>query len=299
MAKVVEVYDARMTALVSPDASLEKLAEGAKHSEGPVYFPEDDSVIWSDVSGNRLFRWSQAEGVSIVREPSDYQNGNYRDREGRLVSCSHGQRAIIRREHTGEWSVLVDRYRGARLNSPNDLVVKSDGSIWFTDPPFGLTQPAEGYNQPQEQPGSFVYRFHPDTGEIDVVIQEMERPNGIAFSPDETILYVTDTSQVDYPQGHHTIRAYDVVNGKYVENSRVFAIIEPGQPDGLSVDGSGNVFTSSADSVQVYAPDGIRLGKIRVPEVCANLTFGGSDRKRLFITAGQSLYAIAVLTQGS
>lgn len=291
MSKAIAVYDPRMHSLISADAQLEKLAGGAKHSEGPVYFPEDDSVIWSDVSGNCLFRWSAEDGVSIIRQPSYYQNGNYRDLEGRLVACSHGQRAIVRREHNGEWRVLCDRYQNHRLNSPNDLVVKSDGTIWFTDPPFGLTQPGEGCGGHQEQAGSFVYRFDPNTGEINAAIEEMERPNGLAFSPNEKILYVSDTSQVDYPQGHHTIRAYNLVT-EQVENSRVFAVIEPGQPDGLKVDWEGNVLTSSADSIQVYDSEGTRLGKIFVPEVCANLAFGGKEGNRLFITAGSSLYAI-------
>ena len=172
------------------------------------------------------------------------------------------------------------------------MVVKSDGTIWFTDPPFGLTQAGEGYGGNEEQAGSFLYRFVPDTGEIDAVIKEMERPNGLAFSPDESILYVSDTSQVDFPQGHHYIRAYDVINHKEITNSRVFAVIEPGQPDGIKVDKQGNIFTSSADSVQIYTPEGNCLGKILVPEIVANLTFGGKDGKCLFIAAGGSLYGI-------
>jgi len=319
MSAVIEIYDDRMTALVRSDASLKKLASGAVHSEGPVYFPEDGSVVYSDGHssngrGNRLLRWHESEGVSVLKEPSDYQNGNYRDLEGRLVACSHGKRGIIRREHDGQWTVLVDRYQGKRLNSPNDLVVKRDGTIWFTDPPYGLTQPNQGYGGKQEQPGSFVFRFDPKTGEIYPVITEMERPNGLAFSPDENLLYVSDTSEFDYPQGHHYIRVYDVVDGQQVTNGRVFAEIEPGQPDGFRVDKQGNIFTSSEDSVQVYAPDGTRLGKILVPETCANLTFGGLERDseallrsrsvsqrsadRLFITAGQSLYAIDLNTHG-
>ena len=218
--------------------------------------------------------------------------------EGRLVACSSGLRAIIRREHDGEWKILVDRYQGKRLNSPNDLVVKSDGTIWFTDPPYGITQPNQGYGGEQEQPGCFVYRFDPATGEIDAVVTDMMRPNGLAFSPDESILYVSDTAAFNIPDGPHHIRAYQVVNGQYAKNGRVFAVIEPGQPDGFRVDSNGNVFTSSKDSVQVYAPDGTRLGKILVPEVSANLTFGGSERYRLFITAGKSLYAIDLNTHG-
>ena len=168
---------------------------------------------------------------------------------------------------------------------------RSDGTIWFSDLPFGLTQPDEGYGGKQEQAGSFIFRFDPNTGEIDAVIKEMERPNGLAFSPDESILYVSNTSQVDYVQGHHCIRAYDVVDGR-VKGGRVFIFVEPGQPDGFKVDKEGNIFTSSADSVQIYSPEGDRLGKIFVPEIVANITFGGKDGRRLFITAGGSLYGI-------
>ncbi|OUL18264.1 gluconolactonase [Nostoc sp. RF31YmG] len=298
MAEAIEIYDDRLRATVSSDASLQKLANGAVHSEGPVYFHEDDSVVWSDAHGNRLLRWSPTDNVSVLREPSDYQSGNYRDLEGRLVACSSGLRAIIRREGNGEWKVLVDRYQGKRLNSPNDLVVKSDGTIWFTDPPYGITEPNQGYGGEQEQPGSYVYRFDPATGEIDPVVTDMMRPNGLAFSPDESLLYVSDTAAFNIPGGPHHVRVYEVVDRKWAKNGRVFAVIEPGQPDGFRVDESGNVFISSEDSVQVYAPDGTRLGKILVPEVCANLTFGGKKRDRLFITAGKSLYAINLNTRG-
>ncbi len=298
MSEAIEIYDDRMRALVRPGASLQKVANGAVHSEGPVYFHEDDSVVWSDAHGNRLLRWSASDGVSVLRNPSDYQSGNYRDLEGRLVACSSGERAIIRREHSGQWQVLVDRYHGLRLNSPNDLVVKRDGTIWFTDPPYGITQPDQGYGGEQEQPGSFVYRFDPATGDIDAVVTDMVRPNGLAFSPDEYLLYVSDTAAFNIPQGPHHIRVYSVENGRYITNGRVFAVIDPGQPDGLSVDEHGNIFTSSKDSVQVYAPDGTLLGKILVPEICANLTFGGPERDRLLIAAGKSLYAIDLNTRG-
>ncbi|MBE9020262.1 SMP-30/gluconolactonase/LRE family protein, partial [Chroococcidiopsidales cyanobacterium LEGE 13417] len=247
---------------------------------------------------HRLLRWSASDGVSILREPSHYQSGNYRDLEGRLVACSSGDRAIIRRESNGEWQILVDRYQGKRLNSPNDLVVKSDGTIWFTDPPYGITQPEQGYGGEREQDGCFVFRFDPETGEIDAVVTDMIRPNGLAFSPDESLLYVSDTAAFNIPGGPHHIRAYEVVGGRKVTNGRVFAEIEPGQPDGLRLDDRGNIFTSSADSIQVYAADGTRLGKILVPEICANLTFGGQERDRLLIAAGKSLYAIDLNTRG-
>ncbi|MBD2609803.1 SMP-30/gluconolactonase/LRE family protein [Nostoc punctiforme FACHB-252] len=298
MAEAIEIYDHRLGAIVSPDAALQKLANGAVHSEGPVYIHEDDSIVWSDAHGNRLLRWSLTDRVSVLREPSDYQSGNYRDLEGRLVACSSGLRAIIRREGDGEWKVLVDRYQGKRLNSPNDLVVKSDSTIWFTDPPYGITEPNQGYGGEQEQPGSYVYRFNPATGEIYPVVTDMVRPNGLAFSPDESLLYVSDTAAFNIPGGPHHIRVYDVVDSRWAKNGRVFAVIEPGQPDGLRVDEHGNVFTTSQDSVQVYSCDGTPLGKILVPETCANLTFGGKERHRLFITAGHSLYAIDLQTRG-
>lgn len=298
MTEAIEIYDRRMCEIVDPSALLQKVANDTVWSEGPVYFHEDDSIIWSDAHGDRLLRWSARDGVSVIRDPSHYQSGNYRDLEGRLVSCSSGDRAIVRREHNGDWITLIDRYQGKRLNSPNDLVVKRDGTIWFTDPPYGLTQPNQGYGGVEEQAGSFVYRFDPETGEIEAVITEMERPNGLTFSPDERLLYVSDTSQFDYPQGHHDIRVYDVVDGRSTKNGRVFAVVEPGQPDGMRVDESGHLFTSSGDSVQVFATDGTRLGKIRTPGTCANLTFGGVDRNRLFVAAGNSLYAIDLHVRG-
>ncbi|MDZ8134866.1 MAG: SMP-30/gluconolactonase/LRE family protein [Nostoc sp. DedQUE04] len=298
MPEAIEIYDDRLRAIVRPEASLQKLANGAVHSEGPVYFHEDDSVVWSDAHGNRLLRWSPTDNVTVLRDPSDYQSGNYRDLEGRLVACSSGLRAIIRCEQDGEWKVLVDRYQNKRLNSPNDLVVKSDGTIWFTDPPYGITEPNQGYGGEQEQPGSYVYRFDPVTAEIYPVVTDMVRPNGLAFSPDESLLYVSDTAAFNIPGGPHHIRVYEVVGKRYVKNGRVFAVIEPGQPDGLRVDEYGNVFTTSQDSVQIYAPDGTRLGKIFVPETSANLTFGGKEGDRLFITAGHSLYVIDFNTRG-
>lgn len=298
MPEVTVEEDARMNLIAHPQALLQQLANGAVWSEGPVYCPEDDSIVWSDAHGDRLLRWSEKDGVEVIRQPSHYQNGNDRDLAGRLVSCSSGDRAIIRQEHSGEWTILVDRYQGKRFNSPNDLVVKRDGTIWFTDPPYGLTQPNQGYGGEQEQPGCFVYRFDPETDEIDAVVTDMVRPNGLAFSPDERFLYVSDTAAFNIPQGSHHIRVYEVVGDHQIAGGRVFAVIDPGQPDGLCVDAQGNVFASAEDGIQVYAPDGSRLGKILVPEACSNLTFGGRNGDRLFITAGHSLYAIDLKTHG-
>lgn len=299
MVEAIEIYDERMSLLLHPDALLQKIAGGVVWSEGPVYIREDDSVIWSDAHGNRLLRWSETDGVSVLRDPSDFQSGNYRDRERRIVACSSGLRAIIRQEFNGEWQSLVDRYQGKRLNSPNDLVVKRDGTIWFTDPPYGITQPHQGYGGTQEQAGSFVYRFVPNTGKIEAVITDMLRPNGLAFSPDEQVLYVSDSSAFDLPNGYHHVRVYDVVNESQALNGRVFAEISPGESDGLRVDAQGNIFVTCQDSVQVYAADGTHLGKILVPETCANLTFGGQAGDRLFIAASTSLYAIHLNTRGA
>ena len=214
------------------------------------------------------------------------------------MACSHGDRTIVRQEHSGEWRTLVDRYQGKRLNSPNDITVKSDGTIWFTDPPFGLTQPGQGCGGEQEQPGSFIYRFDRATGEIEAAITEMTRPNGLVSSPDESVLYVSDTSAFEDPSLYHDIRVYDVIEGKKAVNGRIFVVVDPGQPDGICIDQAGNLFSSSKDGVQVYDPEGDYLGKMLTPEVYANLTFGGKQRDRLFIAAGGSLYAIDLQTQG-
>ena len=298
MAEVVVIEESRMTEIASPEAALEHLSGVANWGEGPVYCAADDSVVWSDAHADRLLRWSAARGNEVIRQPSRYQNGNDIDLEGRLVACSSGDRAIVRQEHSGEWKILVDCFGGKRFNSPNDLTVKGDGTLWFTDPPYGLTQPDQGYGGSPEQPGSYVYCFNPATEEILAPVRDMVRPNGLIFSPDEARLYVSDSAAFNLPGGPHHIRVYDVVSNAQVENGCVFAIIKPGQPDGLGIDVQGNLFVSAADGIQVYAPDGVRIGKIRVPEVCSNMAFGGVEGNRLFITAGHSLYAINLRTRG-
>ena len=291
-------FDERFSILLKPDASLVRLATGSIWSEGPVYFHEDDSVIWSDIPNNRLLRWSAQDGMTVWRQPSNFENGHYRDFEGRLLSCEHGGRCLSRTEPDGRKVILVDRYQGKRLNSPNDLVVKSDGTIWFTDPPYGILSDYEGYKAESELGACYVFRFEPGTGDLTIVTDEMIYPNGLAFSPDETVLYVADTSSAfDHKDSRHFM-AFEVVDGRRLQNGRGFAVIEPGLADGFRVDVHGNIFTSSADSVQVYASDGTRLGKIMVPEKVGNLTFGGPDRDRLYIAASSSLYAVDLNTQG-
>lgn len=298
MDTVIEIFSESTLELLDPEASLILLDDGSIHAEGPVYIPDDDSVVWSDVKGNRVLCWH--DGVTrVIRKPAHFQNGNALDLEGRIVACSHGDRAIVRQEKDGQWHPIVERYQGKRLNSPNDLVVKSDGTIWFTDPPFGLTQPDEGCGGEQEQSGSFVFRFDPTNNKIDAVITDMERPNGLAFSPDESLLYISDTSAVERAEMCHDIRAYRIAEDGKVSDMQMFAVVEPGQPDGFCVDERGNVFTSSQDSVQIYSPAGEQLAKILVPETCTNLTFGGKAQDCLFITTETCLYKFQTKTKGA
>ncbi len=293
-----EIFDERFKTILRPDSKLEKLATGATWSEGPAYLESEDAVVWSDIPGNRLLKFSHANGLSEFLKPSHFQNGHTLDLEGRLLACSHGERAVMRLEHDGTWTNLIGHHAGKRLNSPNDIVVKSDGTIWFTDPDYGLIQAHEGYGGTQEQDGCYVYRFDPVTLEIAAVVTDMPKPNGLAFSPDEKTLYVTDTGRSHDPNANHHVRAYDVLENRRCENGRVFAVIEPGLPDGFRLDTQGWIYTSSQDSVQVFTPDGTRLGKIFVPETIGNLTFGGPDKDRLYVAATSSLYMIQLNTQG-
>lgn len=298
MSNQFEIFDERFHSILLPDSKLEKLADGAVWSEGPVYLEQDQSVIWSDIPGNRLLRWNETDGLSEFLKPSHFQNGHTLDLQGRIIACSHGERAVMRLEGDGTWTKLVSHFEGQKLNSPNDVIVKSDGTIWFTDPLYGLIQPQEGYGGTQEQAGCYLYRFDPVNLDIDAVVTDMEQPNGLAFSPDEQTLYVSDTSASHDENGLHHIRAYDVIDNSSTANGRVFTVIEPGLPDGFRLDQNGWIFTSSKDSVQVLTPDGELLGKILVPETIGNLTFGGTNNSRLFIAASSSLYAITLNTQG-
>jgi gluconolactonase len=295
----VIVDDPRLNDLIDPAESVRRLGGGATWSEGPVWLPGEDAVIWSDIPGDRLLRWTAATGeVTVEQTAVEFHNGHTLDLAGRVLACSHGRRAIERIEADGAMTVLVDHYGPARLNSPNDIVVASDGTIWFTDPPYGIVQPHEGHPGEREYGDNYVFRFDERTGELTPVVLDVEEPNGLAFSPDERILYVSDTSDALRPGNHH-IRAYDVIDGRYCKNGRVFAVVSPGLSDGFRVDVHGNIWTSSADSVQVYAPDGTRLGKIPVPEKIGNLCFGGHNRDILYIAATTSLYTVPTRTRGA
>ena len=293
------VRDPRFERLVPPDAELVHLADGAIWAEGPVYVPDEDAVLWSDVPGNVVRRWSAADGPSELLRPSDFANGHTLDRDGRVLACEHGLRRVARYEPDGSRSTVVDRFEGRRLNSPNDLVVASDGAIWFSDPPYGILDDREGYRADSELGACNVFRFDPASGELTIVYGDLVHPNGLAFSPDERVLYVSDTSAARIEGGNHHIVAFDVIDGRTLASPRVFAVVEPGIPDGFRVDVEGNLWTSAGDGIHVLDDRGTELGRILVPEPAGNCTFGGADGRRLFITATTTLWAIDVGIRGA
>lgn len=284
---VLEVLDKRFSGFVPGICALEQLYAGAIWAEGPLYFSDCDFLLFSDIPNNRILRWVENLGVTIFRYPSNFTNGNFRDRQGRLISCQHGGRRVVRTEPDGSITTIADSYDGKKLNSPNDVVVQSNGMIWFTDPHYGIMSNFEGYKADREQSGNYVYRCDPGSGSLDVAVDDFIMPNGLAFSPDESLLYVTDSAG----EPHH-IRVFDVAESGKLKNGRVFAEIEPGIPDGIRVDSEGYVWSSAADGVHCFTPGGELIGKILVPETVSNLTFGGPRHNRLFITATKSIYAI-------
>jgi gluconolactonase len=294
------VLDPRFNAVIFPHTKLEKLWTGARWAEGPAYFPAGRYLIFSDIPNDRLLRFDECSNtVSVFRQPCFNENGHTVDPQGRLISCEHRGRVVSRTEHDGSRTILASHYQGKRLNSPNDVVVKSDGSIWFTDPSYGIDSEYEGDLSPHEVEGCYVYRIDPQSGELTAVITEMHMPNGIAFSPDESLLYVADTGTTHDPSVAPVIRVYRVnPDGKSVSEGRVFATCEAGLFDGFRVDVKGLIWTSAGDGVHCYHPDGTLLGKIPVPEICANVTFGGPKRNRLYIMGQTSLYSLFLNTQG-
>jgi gluconolactonase len=295
----IRVEDPRFSRFVLQNVALERLATGCRWAEGPAWFGDGRYVLFSDIPNNRILRWGEAEGLSVYRAPADFANGATRDKEGRLISCLHGSRAVVRTEHDGSITVLVDRYKGKRLNSPNDCVVKSDGSIWFTDPHYGIMTDYEGARADQELPCN-VYRLDPHDGSLSVVADTFKGPNGLAFSPDESRLYVAETGAIFDEGATRHIRVFDVnAQGTGLMNERVFHAISPGAADGFRCDEGGNVWSSAGDGVHCISPEGELLGRILVPEVVGNLTFGGRARTRLFICATSSLYAVYVNRRGA
>jgi gluconolactonase len=293
------IEDRSLEKLIDPAAVVERLGGGCVWAEGPAWLPRRQTVIWSDVRRNRVMRWTEGNGVEVERTEVEFSNGRTLDLEGREVVCSQGHRRIERVEHDGTITPLVSSYKGSRLNSPNDVVVKSDGSIWFSDPPYGIINNEEGHAAEAELAGCYVFRFDPATGDTNIVTDLMGHPNGLAFSVDESVLYVSDTIGGVDPAGNHHIMAFDVVNGSQLRNPRVFAEITPGLPDGLRVDRTNHVFTSAGDGIHVLTPDGRRIGKIPIPEVTSNCVFGGADGTDLYMTATTSLYRIRTRTTGA
>jgi gluconolactonase len=267
------------------------LYTGTEWGEGPVWLPEVRALRWSDIPDNRIMQYHADSGQTVVfRAEAEFTNGRTLDLDGAVVQCSHGKRAIERETDDGP-VVLVDRWQGKRLNSPNDIVVASDGSIWFTDPPYGIISNREGRMSDAEYGGCFVFRFDEQRGEITPMVTDMVHPNGLAFAPDERTLYVSDTAWVRDKSAPRQIRAYDVVDGE-CRNGRVFAEMDAGVPDGFRVDEAGRVWSSSQDSVRVYTPDGQLVLQVPVPERVGNLCFGGPDGHDLYIVATSSLYRI-------
>ncbi len=295
----IRVLDASFNQLRLFHASIERLATGTRWGEGPVWFGDGRYLLWSDLPNDRMLRWDEATGaVGVFRQPSNRANGNTRDRAGRLVTCEHEARRVTRTEYDGSITVLADSFAGQPLNSPNDVVCKSDGSIWFTDPPFGLTSFYEGRVEVPQQPHR-LYRIDPD-GSLSVLADDVLGPNGLCFSPDESLLYVVESRAMPTRK----ILAFDVVGGKQIRNKRVLIDAGPGTPDGLRCDIAGNLWcgwgmgTPELDGVRVFNPDGVAIGHIGLPERAANVCFGGRHRNRLFMAAGHALYALYVNTQG-
>lgn len=295
------VLDPRFKACFAGHVRVERLWTGARWSEGPAWFAAGRYLVWSDIPNNRMMRYVEPSGeVSVFREASNNSNGNTVDNQGRLVSCEHLTRRVTRTEITGKITVLADKWQGKRLNSPNDLVVKSDDSVWFTDPAYGIDTDYEGDRQAPEVGGCYVYRIDPKSGEVKAVITDMVRPNGIAFSPDEKYLYVADTGATHKDNGPRHIRRFTVDAKKgAVAGGEVFAECQAGLFDGFRLDTEGRIWTSTAEGVHVYDPDGTLIGKILIPELVANVTFGGTKLNRLFICGTTSLYSIYVTANGS
>jgi gluconolactonase len=295
----IQIVDPSFTKYRVTSAAVERLATGFRWSEGPVWFGDGRFLLWSDIPNNRMMKWEEETGaVSVFRKPSNNSNGNTRDRQGRLVTCEHDARRVTRTEYDGTVTVVLERYEGKRLNSPNDVVVKSDASIWFTDPPFGILGHYEGHTATPELPTN-VYRVDGKTGQATVATGDVNRPNGLCFSPDESRLYIVESGVTP-----RAIRVFDVVdNGTKLANGRVFLNAGTGIPDGMRCDTDGNLWCGfgggeGQDGVAIFTPEAKLIGRILLPERCANLCFGGVKRNRLFMAGSQSLYALYVNAQG-
>ena len=291
-----EIIDPRFKDFILEGSKVTHHWQGAEWSEGAVYLPKTQVVVWSDIPNNRMLQFDpRTNETTIFREPSNFTNGNCTDNEGRLITATHLTHCLSRTEHDGQVTLLVDRYQRNRLNSPNDVVVKSDDSIWFTDPPYGILSDREGETRESEQSGNHVYRFCPDSAELTIVVDTLDRPNGLAFSPDESELYISDTGSPS------RMYAFDVnSDGSTLTNKRDFIKVSPGVSDGFRCDTEGNIWTSAADGIQCFSSKGELLGKVRVPETrCANCCFGGPEGDILYIAGDTSLYSVKLAAKGA
>ncbi len=295
-----DIIEERFRRCIRRSARVERLYEGCRWAEGPAYFPAHRTLVWSDVPNDRMLRFDEANGtVATFRQPSGYSNGNTVDPQGRLVTCEQGGRRVTRTEHDGRIVVLADRTEGRRFNSPNDVVVRSDGSVWFTDPTYGIDSHYEGVKAESEVGASHLYRIDPHSGAVRVACDDFVRPNGLAFSPDERRLYVSDTGSTHVKDGPRHLRVFDVRDDGTLSGGGVFATCPSGMFDGFRLDEDGRLWASSADGVLCYEPDGTLLGRVKVPEQVANVTFGGPKRNRLYICATTSLYAVLLPVSGA
>jgi gluconolactonase len=295
----IEVLDPRFRSCFAGHVRVERLWTGARWAEGPAWFAAGRYLIWSDIPNNRMMRLDEPSGhVSVFREWANNSNGNTVDNQGRLVTCEHLTRRVTRTEIDGSITVIAERWQGKRFNSPNDVVVKSDDTIWFTDPAYGIDTDYEGDQAPPEIDGCYVYRFDPQTGAVDCVIDSMVRPNGLAFSPDESLLYVADTGATHHDNCPPVIRRFEV-NGKALSGGEIFAESDAGLFDGFRIDREHRIWTSTFEGVSCYDKDGTLIGRIRIPEMVSNVTFGGKKLNRLFICGTTSLYSIFLTTKGS
>jgi gluconolactonase len=292
-----EIHDDRFRSMVLPNAPLEILGEGYRWLEGPVWFADHDCLYVSDIPNDRILRWSEHGGVSVFRRPAGFANGQARDRQGRLIGCSHQERCITRTELDGTVTVLASHYRGKRLNSPNDLVCKSDGTIWFSDPLYGINTDYEGGKQASELPPA-LYRLDPATADLAIVADDFDGPNGLAFSPDERFLYVAESGRQFEREPRRCIRRFEVRDDGRLSGGESFHRITPGFADGLRIDSQGNLWSSAADGVHCISPEGELLGKILTPSTVSNLAFGGRNRSRLFLCVSHALLAIYTNVRG-